>query len=103
MAAATDAQVQTFMDQQVRPFCEQLRSLQARAAAIKAQYDDVYGALAQQSPTWQDDRADGPPHLATPGDGLALNTVLVDFLAWAAAEGQWPVVLKLCVQPARGS
>ncbi len=103
MANATNQQVQTFVDQQVRPFCENLRALNAQALSMIAQITDIYNALNQQSPTWSDTRTDGPPHLMLPSDVLAINTVLHNFTAYVAGESQYPIVQQACVRPVPGN
>jgi hypothetical protein len=102
------------VDQRVRPRCEQFRTLLALVADDKASIDDVYQAVSQQTPTWTDNRTDGPPHLLVPNDVLSFNTVIscltqirnntfvndADRVACInALVGQMPVVLKSCVRP----
>lgn len=105
---ATNQQVQTFSDQQVRPLAETIRGLQADIVAALGQIGDVYAALTEQSPTWTDQRTDGPPHLLQPADILAWNTFCTLFVAFCAgtltsenmnaAGAQWPVILNACVR-----
>lgn len=64
--AATDVQVQNYSDSRVRPRAEEIRALYLACKDDKAAIDDVYTALTEQSPTWSDNRTDGPPHLLTP-------------------------------------
>lgn len=109
MANATDAQVQTFADQRMRPRCETWRSLINAVNDDQAAIGDVYSAVTQPAPTWTDNRTDGPPHLLTPSDVAAFNTVeamLLKIVAGTASAadlaqfaGQLPVVLKACVRP----
>lgn len=42
MAEATDAQMQAYADQRVRPRAEQFRDLRARCLDDKALIDDIY-------------------------------------------------------------
>jgi hypothetical protein len=70
---ASDVQVQAFADQRVRVRAEQFRALANAFRDDKAAIDDVYAACAQQSPTWADNRTDGPPKLLTPQDVLVFN------------------------------
>ncbi len=98
MALATDAQVQTFSDQQVRPMCEELRSVQISLTAILGQMDDVYQACVQATPTWHDSRQDGPPHLALVTDIPAMHDLFTRVLAAITGDAQYPILLKLCVQ-----
>jgi hypothetical protein len=102
MANATDQQVQSFVDQRVRPRAEQARNLAVLMAQDIASIDDIYNALNVQSPTWADNRTDGPPHLALPSDVLAFNTFLHDVSNYIASHGQYAVVQKLCVRNISG-
>lgn len=106
--AATDQQVQNFVDQRIRPRAEQIRALYLACKDDKAHIDDIYAALTQPTPTWTDNRTDGPPHLLTPSDVLAINTFLTGLIAlvesgnsgdMTAAGAQYPVVLKATVRP----
>lgn len=114
MAIATDQQCQSWSDQVVRPLCEALRKVKLKADDANARVSDVYEALTQASPTWNDNRGDGPPHLLTPADVLSVNTICAKLAAILNGDytqdadkiaavndlaGQWPVVLKACVQP----
>ncbi|HEX5323840.1 MAG TPA: hypothetical protein VFW40_08650 [Capsulimonadaceae bacterium] len=99
MATATDPQVQNFCNEVLRPLCEATRDLQNRYAAALASIGDVYANVTQQSPTWTDNRTDGPPHLMTPGDVINLNGFFTRVIAAMTGDGQWPVVLDCCVQP----
>src|SRR5690348_1550138 len=102
MPIATDQQVQTYVDQRVRPRCEQIRSLLLAMQADKQAIDDVFAALTQSSPTWVDNRTDGPPHLLAPSDVLAWNTFITDAIAAFNGDAQLPIVLKACVRPVTG-
>lgn len=111
MAIATDAQVQNYVNQRVRVRAEQIRALYLACKDDKAAIDDIYAALTQATPTWTDDRPDGPPHLLTPSDVLAWNTFVSGFIAlveggqaedMTAAAAQYPVVLDACVRPVQG-
>ena len=96
---ATDQQVQTFVNERIRPRCEAIRSLLIAMEDDIAAIDDVYAALTQQNVTWEDDRTDGPPHLLTPSDVLAINTILNDLKTALRTNAQLPIVLKACVRP----
>lgn len=100
MAAATDQQVQQFVNERFRPFAEKLRALYNAAKDNRAALDDVYAALTAESPTWADNRSDGPPHLLAPSDVLAWNSFMSDFVAFVEGNAQTPIVLKACVRPA---
>ncbi len=99
MPAATDTQVQHFVDERVRTWAEQARSLYLRGKDHKASIDDVYAALAVGSPTWTDTRTDGPPHLLVPGDVLAWNAFVTDFVAFVESHGDYAKVLLACSHP----
>lgn len=96
--AATDTQVQHFVDERIRPHCELARQLKILFDDDRASIEDVYNALNVGSPTWSDNRTDGPPHLLTPADVLAVNSFLEDVRTYIAAHGQYPIVLKACVR-----
>lgn len=109
MAIATDQQVQTYVDQRVRPRCEQLRALALSVDDDKATLDDIYAALTQETPTWSDTRTDAPPHLLLPSDVLAWNTFITgvqklrdgtfaDLTEANSFAAQWAVVLAACVR-----
>ena len=108
--AASNQQVQQWANERTRVRAEQIRALKIAIEDDVAVFDDVYANLAN-SPTWDDDRTDGPPHLLTPNDLLGIHTFNVGFLAFldqtvqdaaakiAAADDQLPVVLNACVRP----
>ena len=98
-AEATDAQVQSFVNNRIRPRAEQIRALEILMTDDISSIDDVYNALNQQSPTWSDNRDDAPPHLLTPSDILAINTFLHDIQDAIKNHAQYPIVLKACVRP----
>ena len=106
--AATNQQVQNYADQRVRPRCEQIRKLYLSCKDDKASFDDIYANLTGGSP-WADGRTDAPPHLLSASDVLAWNTFITDFIALVegtfpdvgtanGASGQYPIILKSCVQ-----
>lgn len=99
MPAATDQQVQQFVNERVRPWAERFRELVEMARDNRASLDDVYEALTQQSPTWTDQRTDGPPHLLSGNDVLAFNTFWADFITFVDGNAQTPIVEKACVRP----
>lgn len=103
MAIATDLQVQTYCDTRVRVRAEAVRALVTAFTDDKGAIDDVYAACAQQTPTWSDNRHDGPPHLAAPGDVLAYNAFITTHLAAITGDGNYAALLKLCVRPAAGT
>lgn len=99
MPLATDPQVQQFVNERLRPRAEQIRALLLAMEDDRAAFDDIYAALTAPAPTWDDERADGPPHLLTGNDVLALNTFLYDTITAMRGNAQLPVVLKACVRP----
>src|SRR6476469_4300766 len=99
MAAATNAQVQTFVNERVRPHAEQIRALFLAIQDDKAVIDDIYNALNVQSPTWSDSRTDGPAHLLAASDVLGYNALITDLITLISGHGQYPVILKACVRP----
>jgi hypothetical protein len=109
---ATNQQVQTFVDQNVRPRSESIRALYLQCKNDAATISDIYAALTEPSPTWSDSRTDGPPHLAQPSDVLAWNTFVVGFIAFVegtqtaqnmnSAAPQYAIVQDLCVRPVQG-
>lgn len=85
MPAATNAQMQAYSDQRIRPMAEGIRNVFLLAQDHQAVIDDVY-ARAVSNDRWNDARTDGPPHLlmsgnsASPDDILNFNTALVRIL-----------------------
>lgn len=98
MPNATDAQVQRYVNDRIRVRAELLRSLVLAYDDDLASIDDVYSALTQLNPTWADSRADGPPHLLTGSDVLAINSFMHDIRDAIKNNAQYAVVLKACVQ-----
>jgi len=115
MPAATDAQMQQFANERLRPFAERLRGVFAAAADHKAAIDDVY-ARAVSNSRWTDSRTDGPPHLlmsgnsANPDDMLQFNDLLThllhlrdgtfpDLATANAFAARWAVIQDACVRP----
>lgn len=114
MAAATNDQVQHFMDERVRVSCEEILLWILKRQNDAANLDDVYENL-NNSPTWTDGRTSGVPHLAVPQDFFAWNTFIQGLLAVVvngatipgrtAAEtiadihAQWATIQKLPIKP----
>lgn len=96
--AASDQQVQSFVDTRIRVRAEAIRALEVAMSDDIASIDDVYNALAN-NPTWEDNRTDGPPHLMTPSDVLAINSFLHDIRDAIVNNAQYPIVQKACVRP----
>ena len=98
MAEATNAQVQTFVNERMRPWCEQARALYLLSKDHTAAIGDVYANLTT-SPDWTDNRADGPPALLGPNDVLAWNAFMVAFNTFVEGNANYTVILKACVRP----
>lgn len=107
--AATDQQVQQYVNERIRPRAEQFRAVVNACRDDKAAINDVYAAVVQADPTWSDDRPDGPPRLLTPQDVLVYNSVITLFLkvidGTATAQditdlsANWSVFQSACVRP----
>jgi hypothetical protein len=107
--AATNQQVQTFVDQRMRPRAEQFRALYLAAKDDLAEIGDVYANVNDAGSTFSDGRTDGPPHLVSRTDVLAYNTFLTLFVAFIegtlssgnmnSGHDQWPVLQQACVRP----
>lgn len=95
---ATDAQVQKYVNERVRVRSEAIRNLYLACKDDKATIDDVFSAVSAATPTWSDNRTDGPPHLLVPNDVLSFNTFITNFIAFVEANGQYPVIQKSCVR-----
>lgn len=102
MANATNQQVQQYVNERLRPRAEQLRALIAAMQDDKALIDDVYAACAAQSPTWTDNRTDGPPHLLAPADVLAYNSYITAAITNLKDAADYPAVAKACVHAVGG-
>jgi predicted TPR repeat methyltransferase len=110
MPAATDKQVQTYVNDRLRPRAEQFRALVLACADDRAAINDVYDACepANQA-TWTDNRTDGPPRLLTAQDVLTFNTilyVLAKIVAGTATAqdvadfaANWATFQSACVRP----
>jgi hypothetical protein len=98
MPLATDQQVQTFVNEHIRPRCEQIRALLLAINDDINAIGDVYAALTQPNPTWVDQRSDGVPHLMSSSDVLAVNIVLHNLQTAIQNDPQLPVVLQSCVR-----
>jgi len=116
MANATDAQMQRYADERIRPRAEQFRNLRTACADDRGAIDDIY-ARAVSNSRWTDARTDGPPHLlqsgnsANPDDALNYNTFIALFEKFMAgtfaslneangAAANWAVLQDACVRPA---
>jgi hypothetical protein len=114
VAIATNQQVQTYVDQRIRPRGESERGFVASLQDDKSSIDDVYAACSQGTPTWADNRTDGPPHLLAPADVLSYNAYITAFIQLMTGTGEdqatksglvdsirsnYPTLLKACVRP----
>ncbi len=98
MAAATNAQVQSFVSLRMRPFATVLRNLYLAAKDNRAAMDDTYENL-NGSPDWVDgsDANPGlPAHMLSAGDVLAWNTFMANFIVFCEGDPQWPIMQKAC-------
>ena len=108
VAMATDQQVQTYVNERLRVRAEQFRALVNACRDDKLAIEDIYQNVAQQNPTWTDNRTDGPPSLLDSQDVLVYNTVLTRFLNFVDGTltdqtknefgVQWPVFQQACVR-----
>ena len=119
MPIASDAQMQSYCDQRIRPRAEALRLLLSQITDDAAAIGDEF-SRAVSGPIWNDARTDGPPHLLASGPGsspddltnynalaVALrnlvdgtsvangSTVAADAATLAA---NWPVLMRACVR-----
>lgn len=100
--SASNLQVQAFVNERIRPRSEQIRSVFLAMDGDISSIDDIYNALNVGSPTWTDNRTDGPPHLLMPSDVLAINAFLHDIRDAIKNHAQYPIVLKACVRAVTG-
>lgn len=112
--AATNQQVQDFIDSRVRQSCSDILLWILRRQNDAANLDDVYANLSS-SPTWTDARTAGVAHSAVPQDFFAWNTFIQGLLkvvvsgqpldGRTAAEtisdihAQWATIQKLPITP----
>lgn len=98
---ASNAQVQTFVNDRVRPWSERARALYLQAKDHKAAIDDVYANLTD-SPDWTDTHNGNPPHLLTPSDVLAWNAFVSAFIDFVEGDANYAKVLQACVRSVEG-
>ncbi len=112
--AATDEQVQVYVNTRFRTYAEKVRSAYILAKDHKLAIDDVYDACEPpESATWTDERDDGPPHLLTAQDVLSFNAWISNFAdiiddnlvndaakiaAVNSLRANWATMMKACVQ-----
>jgi len=115
MANATDIQMQSYMDQRIRPRAEQFRDLRNAVVDDQTAITDEF-SRASNGPIWNDARTDGPPHLLASGPGSSpddltnYNALCVTFLALISGTatvtqitnfpGQWAIFMRACVRSA---
>lgn len=112
MPVATEQQVQQYVNERLRVRAEQARAFVNALRDDKAAIDDVYAHCVQPSPTWDDDRPDGPPRLLTVQDVLVFNSVITLLLKCIDGtatlqdvddlNANWPVFQSACVRPVGG-
>lgn len=95
--AATNAQVQQFVNERIRPRMEQMRALKIALDDDIAAIGDVYANLTN-SPDWTDGRTDAPPHLLTPNDILAINSLMNNVRDAIRDDANYGVGLTACVR-----
>lgn len=108
MPQATDAQMQAYADQRLRPRAEQARALVASLRDDKASIEDIFDR-AQNGDPWNDARTDGPPSLLVSQDMLVYNSVAVLLLKCvdgtatlqevADLNANWSQFMSACVRP----
>jgi hypothetical protein len=96
MAQATDAQVQRYADERMRPRAEQLIRVLNAVIDDQASIADVFDRIVNGAP-WSDARTDGPPSLAEGNDILEYNAFMVAFEAFMDSQPNWPVVRTMAV------
>jgi hypothetical protein len=96
--AATNEQVQAYVNERVRPWSESIRAAYLQAKDHKAAIDDVYANLTN-SPTWDDSNSSNPPHLLTPDDVLAWNAFVTAFIGFVEGDSNYAKILDACVRP----
>lgn len=95
--AATNAQVQQFCNERVRPHSELVRKVYLLLKDDRAALDDVYANLTD-NPTWTDQRTDAPPTLLTPNSVLAWNSFAAAFVSFIEGSAEYSAVLDACVR-----
>lgn len=112
MANATNAQMQAYCDNRLRPFAEDCRALLAKAQDHLAAITDEF-ARSGAGPLWADTRTD-PPHLLASGPGSSpddvanLNQFLTDLIKFftqlnnqtvSCRSGEYGILLRAAVRP----
>ena len=114
--AATNAQVQQFVNSDVRPSCSEIVAWVERRENEIATAGDIYANLTATSPptTWVDSNPNNAPHAMAPGDYVNWNAFMVNLtniitgstsdgptaLAMVeAVQSAWPVVKSLPAVP----
>jgi hypothetical protein len=102
MPAATNAQVQQFCDERIRPHCELLRALFAIVEDDRNAMADVLLNVNDALSTWQDTRQDAPATLLVKADIQKYKRVCDDLIALkttGSISDEWPTVISACVRP----
>ena len=99
---ATNAQVQQYVNDRVRPWSESLRAAYLQAKDHKAAIDDVYANVADAASTWADGHTGNPPHLLTKADVLAWNAFVTGFIAFVEGDANYSKALQACVRTVSG-
>lgn len=97
MPITEEQQCQQWSDEVTRPLCEATRSLLAAYDDWHNRFGDLYAYL-NGTPTWEDNRTDGPPHAVLASDLLAINTFVENMRTAISGDAQLPIVLKVCAR-----
>lgn len=105
--AATDTQMQVYVDGRIRPRAEQFRLIWDEILDDKVEIDAVYDRAANGA-AWNDNRTD-PPKLLNSSDVTNYNAFITAFMACingtatlgdvATLHATWPVFQQACVRP----
>jgi len=108
-------QVQTFVDQRIRPFAELVRSANLQGNDNIASITSVYNTLVDTTSIagWHDTNSSNPPNLLTASDVLAINAFLHDFQTFIQnetngtqtainANTNYMIIQKACVRQIGG-
>jgi hypothetical protein len=96
--AASNNQIQAFVDARVRPHCELLRSVCNTLADDIAAIGDVYANLTG-TPTWVDTNVNNLPHTLTVADVLAWNALINAVYTAIHGNSNYPIAQSACRTP----
>jgi hypothetical protein len=110
MPAASNSQVQRYVDERVRVFAEQVRKAYILAKDHTAAFADVKLNINDPATTWIDDRQDAPPYKLTAADVMQWSQFLTKFISLFegtfadvadanAGAAKYAKVLQACVRP----